>query len=188
MVHLHQFVKATFSNMMVMVRLRIMPRKWLIDAVPPYPEAPEYKDPEDCDHTRVRRYGNAHGRYARCLGCNRRYKWNPDLQKWLVDFKNSSASSPLPAPSSANTISQAERAARNSQRTSSLTHQSKAYPARPPSRTSLTGPPRPSDSEPTWEPAHWGPPEHEQMTDYFNLEQEDGQDLDSIYQWDGAED
>ena len=37
--HLVQFVKATFSSMMVMVRLRVMPRKWLIDAIPPYPEA-----------------------------------------------------------------------------------------------------------------------------------------------------
>ena len=190
--HLIRFVKATFANMAVLVRLRVMPRKWLIDAIPPYPEASQYKDPEDCDHTRIRRYGNKFGRYARCEGCGRKYKWDPELQLWCVEFSASSRSSPPPAPSSANTISQAERAALNSQHTSALMHQSKARPARPPSRMSSAAPARPSASEPTWEPAHWAPQAHlrdqtEQETGYYNLDDND-QDLESTYLWEEEED
>ena len=190
--HFIKFVKATFVNMAVLVRLRVMPRKWLIDAIPPYQDPSLYKDPEDCDHSRVRRYGNKFGRFARCEGCGRKYRWQPDLQLWCVDFTNSSGSSPLPAPSSANTISQGERAALNSRRTSALMQQSKSRAAPPASRTSSTARPR-SSEEPAWEPAHWGPPQSqanhfEETADFYNLHAEDDQDLESTYLWEGEED
>ena len=87
--------------MVVAVRLGLMPRSWLQEAVPPHVTLKNH--PHRCDHQNIKRHGNAHGRFALCQDCGMKWKWDNNLEKW-VDFHGSRSSStrllPLPSPSS----------------------------------------------------------------------------------------
>ncbi|CAK9045906.1 unnamed protein product [Durusdinium trenchii] len=92
------------------VRLGIMPKSWLDHAVPP--EMSPRLHPEKCQHTVIKRYGNAHGRFARCQTCLRKWKWNNKKEDWDIwssqgggYLASSSRQLPLPQPSSKATAS-----------------------------------------------------------------------------------
>lgn len=91
----------TYVVMMVRaVLLGFMPRSWLHDSLPPH--LPEH--PNKCSHQDIKRYGNRHGRFAQCLKCSRKFKWNEVEERWEFNpLKESSQSSQLPVPSSDNT-------------------------------------------------------------------------------------
>lgn len=95
------FKKNLFYQMVVAVRLGLMPRSWLQEAVPPHVTLKNH--PSRCDHQNIKRHGNAHGRFALCQDCGMKWKWDNNLEKW-VDFHGSRSSStrslPLPSPSS----------------------------------------------------------------------------------------
>ncbi|CAK9103941.1 unnamed protein product [Durusdinium trenchii] len=78
-----------------------MPRDWLQSAVPPI-LSPRL-DPDSCEHKDIKRYGNAHGRFARCNQCLRKWRWNTKKGDWDIwysrgDGSPSSSSAPLPLP------------------------------------------------------------------------------------------
>lgn len=58
---LEAFKKTLYMYMIGAVRLGIMPRSWLQEAVPPMLN--NKKKPGECQHQQFKRYGNAHGRY-----------------------------------------------------------------------------------------------------------------------------
>lgn len=97
------FARNLILRMLQATKLKIFPREWLAEAVPPRVES---KTPvKNCPHTNVKRYGNAHGRFAQCTECGVRMKWNPESEVWA--YKPSQASSrslPLPPPSLSNTV------------------------------------------------------------------------------------
>lgn len=67
---------------------------------PPWMTEPEELDVKDCKHSMAKRYGNRHGRFAKCLQCGARFKWNQTADTW--DYMGSLPSSPLPLPCSEN--------------------------------------------------------------------------------------
>ncbi|CAK9010797.1 unnamed protein product [Durusdinium trenchii] len=92
------------------VRLGIMPKAWLDHAVPP--EMSPRLHPEKCQRTVIKRYGNAHGRFARRQTCLRKWKWNNKKEDWDIwssqgggSLASSSRQLPLPQPSSKATAS-----------------------------------------------------------------------------------
>lgn len=86
------------------VRLRIRPRSWV-----------SYQDPDDmeekeflirrahspCQHDKIKRYGNRHGRYSSCLSCGKKWKWSDTRDQWLEDVPRQDKL-PLPLPCSSN--------------------------------------------------------------------------------------
>ena len=83
-------------------------------AFPPYDavQAP-VPLPKDCDHAKVKRRGNAHGRFATCLTCHMKWRWNATVEKWETKVSSPSSSTPLqplPAPSSATILRDSEAA------------------------------------------------------------------------------
>ena len=62
-----------------------------------------------CNHLNLKRYGNRHGRYAKCENpkCGEKWKWNDALQGWEGQSAAPSRSSaPLPPPSAATLVRQ----------------------------------------------------------------------------------
>ena len=98
---LDAFRRNIWIYMMGGVRLGMMPRDWLQSAVPPI-LSPRL-DPDSCEHKDIKRYGNAHGRFARCNQCLRKWRWNTKKGDWDIwysrgDGSPSSSSAPLPLP------------------------------------------------------------------------------------------
>ncbi|CAK9109800.1 unnamed protein product, partial [Durusdinium trenchii] len=102
MVHrLNKFKKNVWIMMAAAVRMHIMPRAWLAEAVPPTTDVPPH--PDKCDHKDIKRYGNMHGRFGKCRKCMRTWKWNESKEEWVVwagSAGYSARSSPLPLPPS----------------------------------------------------------------------------------------
>ncbi|CAL1170840.1 unnamed protein product, partial [Cladocopium goreaui] len=103
-----QRVVSRLKNLMMMalrtilqlVNLGIMPRSAL-QVFPP--EIHVRPSTTTCEHLQCRRYGNPHGRYAQCLTCETKWKWNPTEELWVQHGQraSSSRSQPLPPPCSA---------------------------------------------------------------------------------------
>ena len=103
-----QRVVSRLKNLMMMalrtilqlVNLGIMPRSAL-QVFPP--ETHVRPSTTTCVHLQCRRYGNPHGRYAQCLTCETKWKWNPTEELWVQHGQraSSSRSQPLPPPCSA---------------------------------------------------------------------------------------
>ena len=90
-------------------------------------------NPMTCNHARCRRYRNIHGRFAECLECKTKWKWNEDNKMWVEHGRpgRSLRSQPLPLPSSSNTISSTPYP--KSQMSSALAKaKPKSRPRRPP--------------------------------------------------------
>jgi len=114
---LKSLMKEMIAKMMMVVNLGLMPRD-VLQALPPMVDVKE--NPVTCNHSKCRRYGNAHGRFADCLQCGLKWVWNDKVKKWedrvLKDTQKtgskgrSTALQPLPAPSSA-TIAASSQAA-----------------------------------------------------------------------------
>lgn len=67
-------------------KMKIRSRKWLAFQDPmEMEEMLELWEKKDgpCQHTNVKRYGNRHGSYSRCLDCGKKWQWDPELQVWL---------------------------------------------------------------------------------------------------------
>jgi hypothetical protein len=94
------FSKDIVINLVKAANLGIFENKWIYAMIPP--QLPE--NPNRCSHNSIKRSGNRHGRYAQCLQCLRRFRWNQEAGQWEFNpLQESSRSSPLPAPSSSNT-------------------------------------------------------------------------------------
>ena len=78
---IYNFQKNLFYQMVIAVRLGMMPRSWLQEAVPPHVTLKNH--PDRCDHQSIRRHGNAHGRFALCQECGMKWKWDNNLEKLL---------------------------------------------------------------------------------------------------------
>lgn len=94
-------------NMVQAVRIGIRPRKWLSLQDPLDLEVMEeivMKTREPCQHETMQRYGNAHGRYAKCLMCHKKWKWSPELEKWTDLPAPKQRSLPLPSSSTASSF------------------------------------------------------------------------------------
>lgn len=88
------FVKNLIIQMLKATKLGIFPRDWLSEAIPPHIEAKVQV--KDCPHTSVKRYGNLHGRFAQCVTCGLRMKWDPQAELWVhKPLQASSRSLPL---------------------------------------------------------------------------------------------
>lgn len=57
-----------------------------------------------CQHEKITRYGNRHGRYSRCEDCSMRWKWDDNAQKWVEPPARGSQRLPLPLPSSCTAV------------------------------------------------------------------------------------
>ena len=98
-------MKKTVRAMVAAVRLSLLPQE-ILSALPPKMPEPIPRV-RDCDHKECKRYGNAHGRFAKCLTCQAVFKWNQGQGVWEIRAKShssSSASVPLPMPSPENTV------------------------------------------------------------------------------------
>ena len=111
---MYGFVSNLITYMTKAARLHLVPRDFLWRAFPPYDavQAP-VPLPKDCDHAKVKRHGNAHGRFATCLTCHMKWRWNATVEKWETKVSSPSSSTPLqplPAPSSATILRDSEAA------------------------------------------------------------------------------
>ena len=87
------------------VRLGIWNRQWLIEATPPRLDANFMVTQETCQHAETYRYGNSTGRFAKCRLCGKRWVWLQSQSLWQHHpYNESSRSSALPLPLSANTV------------------------------------------------------------------------------------
>lgn len=87
--------------------LGMLPRQCLQDYVLPELKVIGSRNQMTCQHPEYKRYGNATGRYAQCVACGRKWKWDVEMDNWL-DFRGSQSSStrspPLPLPSSTSNL------------------------------------------------------------------------------------
>ena len=132
MMNIRNMFKNFLRHMMMMINLKAMPRD-VLQAIPP--AVPPTANPRTCQHPTTRRYGNAHGRFAECLTCGTKWKWNQE--SWVPHGRKERFAhlQPLPPPSSA-TISQPASSAMRSMRPKALPKPS----TRPPAGYPMIGP------------------------------------------------
>ncbi|CAK9090716.1 unnamed protein product [Durusdinium trenchii] len=80
------YVSNLITYMAKAARLHLVPPDFLSRAFPPY-DAHQVLSPKECDHLKVKRHGNAHGRFATCLGCNMKWRWNAACEN-IMGAKN----------------------------------------------------------------------------------------------------
>ncbi|CAL1128378.1 unnamed protein product [Cladocopium goreaui] len=92
--------KVFIRQAVCLINLSLMPRD-VLQALPP--QVSIRASPDTCDHFQCKRYGNPRGRFAQCLQCLTKWKWNEALEKWQPHgpSAHSSRLRPLPPPSSA---------------------------------------------------------------------------------------
>ena len=87
-------------NLMKATNLGIFQKRSVYAMIPPHLS----EHPNRCKHENIKRSGNQHGKYAQCLQCLRKFRWNQEAGQWEFNpLPESSRSSPLPAPSCNNT-------------------------------------------------------------------------------------
>ena len=103
------------KSMRKLVRLGIRPRTWLssmglLELQEKHRAQMQRTmvSQRDCTHPEFQRYGNLHGRFAKCKRCDQRFKWNQELGAWAVHSPTSSSSSALPLPSQDTILSPSE--------------------------------------------------------------------------------
>ena len=140
MVRRFRHVEMWMATMMVQaVRLGLRPRRWIQHQDPLDMELQEAllnKATKPCAHEKMHRYGNRSGSFAKCLMCEKKWKWSEDEDRW-TDLA-SSKRQPLPLPSSStasNFLDKARRPAWALMATSSTA----PPPPGPPGPKALTG-------------------------------------------------
>ena len=82
---LMNFGKDYVKMMVGAVMLGFQLMSWLLRAIPPEMQEHTNKDPSECKHEYCKRYGNKHGRFAKCPECETRFWWNEATKKWDLE-------------------------------------------------------------------------------------------------------
>lgn len=103
------FFNAEFFLARVMIqacKLRLRPRTWVAYQDPMWMEEKEQliaRATGPCQHDQLKRYGNRHGRYSKCLNCGKSWVWSEEQDQWVLPAKQKNKL-PLPLPSSSTAV------------------------------------------------------------------------------------